>query len=186
MARFEHNFKTLRDGRQAFYPYIFVRRGYVVSDEQRAILCRYLLAATVVGVLVVVIVNYFLLAIDASKYDGDRVGFASYLPIILIFALDLAAYHGGLRWLTRNMERAPADERPTLTQRLRTSARHSDWLVFLFVVMIAVLLMVSGLNMAGTRNSGDPPVGGMALAAVGAMLALMVGYMAWAKGTGNF
>lgn len=94
-------FKTLRDGRQAFFPYLVFRRGYVVSSEQRVVMRRYMIGAQIFGPLLGVFAG------------GSR----SLGLSMLVIALFFAAYFGGLLWLTRDLERVPIDARPTIGER---------------------------------------------------------------------
>jgi len=173
----DYNFYTLQDGRQAFYPYIIARRGYVVSERQRARLARYMVAAAIAFAFTNAI------AVNAATGNGAPVG---WLPIVLILSLNFAGYYGGLRWLTINMERAPADERPRVTERLRNSAQHSLWIQQLVVASIALLLVLGGLYMATSGKAAATPLVGVAIVTLGVFLALAVAYMAWSKATRNF
>ena len=164
--------KTLSDGRQAFYPHLVGRRGYVVSDEQRAVLSRFIFAATIFGATL-----------------GAVVGSLGLRPIILALSLFAAVYaavyYGGLRWLTRNLECAPADERPPLLQRFRAQAQHSAWLHLWFFEILGVVFFLDGLSMAGTGWVGRPTWLSLSMAAFGGLLAWIAGFMLWDKWAKN-
>ena len=161
-------FKTLRDGRLAFYPYLVAPRGYVVSGEQKAPLRRFMFGAGIFGSVLGVMVGEAILLWNLP---------INLILMILSLSLLSAGYYGGLRWLTRNLERAPADERLTLGERLRTQAQHSSWILLWFMEIWSLLLMAGGLDIAATGKGGYPPLFGLVATAFFGLLAWAAGYM---------
>jgi tetratricopeptide (TPR) repeat protein len=161
---YDRSTKTLRDGRLAFYPYL-IGRGYVVSPEQKAMLIRYMLGASLCGALVVPF--------------AVSLGFIHHL--ILVLALFGVGHYGGLRWLTRNLERAPADERLTLGERFRTQAHQFGWPRLWFIEIFSGSLIAVGLHTAATGMDASGRLLGLAGAAYFAFMAWSGGYMLWIK-----
>ena len=168
------SFKTLRDGREGFYPYLVNRRGYVVPGEQRTALRRFMFGAGIFGSLLGVMTG------DASKLWNFPINL---ILIILSLSLFSVGYYGGLRWLTSNLERAPAHEKPTIGERYRTNAKHAPWILLWYVEIVGVVFILFGLSKAATGWGAHPASIGLSGAAFGGLLAWMAGYMLWAKWT---
>jgi hypothetical protein len=153
----QSSFKTLRDGRLAFYPHL-VGRGYMVSGDQKAPLRRYVIGATIFSPVFVLILIRF-----------------GIVPMMLSFGLYLTGYYGGLWWLTRNLERAPADERLTLRGRYSTQAQHLGWASLWFLEIGSGMFVVVGLLIAATADDAYALSAGLAGA-------VFFGFCAWAGG----
>ena len=167
-------FKTLRDGREGFYPYLINRRGYVVPGEQRTVLRRFMFVAGIFGPLLGVMAG------DAILLWNFPINL---ILFIVSFSLFAVGYYGSLRWLTKNLECAPADEKPTVGERYRTNARHTPWILLCFVEIVGVVFALFGLSKAATGWGTHAASIGMSGAAFGGLLAWMAGYMLWAKWT---
>jgi tetratricopeptide (TPR) repeat protein len=162
-SRYDQFYKTLRDGRVAFYPHL-VGRGYVVSAEQRTMLSRYMIGAWICGALLVPF--------------AVSLGFMEHL--ILVLSLFGVGYFGCLWWLTRNLERAPANERVSLGERYRTQARQLGWMRLWFREIFSGVLIAVGLYDAIGTDAPGRLVGLAAIAYFG-LMAGSGGYMLWIK-----
>jgi tetratricopeptide (TPR) repeat protein len=162
----ERSYKTLRDGRLAFYPYI-VGRGYVVSAEQKAVLIRDMIAEWICGALVVPF--------------AVGLGLMEHLVLVLLFFG--VGYYGGLWWLTRNLERAPSDERASLGERYRTQARQFGWKRLWFREIFSGVLIAVGLYIAAPGMDASDRLLGLAVTAYFGLMAWSSGYMLWIKST---
>jgi tetratricopeptide (TPR) repeat protein len=162
-SRYDRFYKTLRDGRLAFYPHL-VGRGYVVSAEQRTMLSRYMIGAWICGALLVPF--------------AVSLGFMEHL--ILVLSLFGVGYLGCLWWLTRNLERAPANERVSLGERYRTQARQLGWMRLWFREIFSGVLIAVGLYDAIGTDAPGRLVGLAAIAYFG-LMAGSGGYMLWIK-----
>lgn len=151
----EGSFKKLRDGRTAFYPHL-VGRGYVVSEEQRIVLSRYVSRAMII---ILALMTFFSL-------------FGTVL-MILFGSLFAAGYYFRLWRLTRNLERAPDDKRLTLRARYRTQAQHLDWPALLFAECVAGLFVLAGFYIIASAEDSYARI-------LGVMSVLFFGLCAWA------
>jgi hypothetical protein len=161
------SFKRLRDGRIAFYPNI-VGRGYVVSDEQRAVLQRY--------------------TSRGLTYVVALMAFASFFGAVFIILLGLAFSAGYYLWLwqlTRNLERTPAEERLTLSGRYRTQAQHLAWTTLWSLEIVCGLFTVAGLYLATTRRDSYSVSVGLVTIAFFGFGSWAGAYMLWVKRNTN-
>ena len=128
-------------------------------------LIRYMLGAYICGALVVPF--------------AVSLGFMHHLIVVL--SLFGVGHYGGLRWLARNLERAPADERLTLVERLRTQAHQFGWPRLWFIEIFSASLIAVGLRTAATGMDASDRLVALAGAAFFAFMAWEGGYMLWIK-----
>lgn len=163
-SNYERSSKTLRDGRLAFYPHLVGRR-YVVSAEQKTTLVHYMKAAWICGALVVPF--------------AASLGFMAH--IVLLLAVFGVGYYGGMWWLTRNLERAPIDERITLGERYRARAHQFGWIRLWFIEIFSGSLIAVGLYTAATGMDASDRLLGLATMAFFGLMAWSGAYMLWVK-----
>jgi hypothetical protein len=167
----QSSFKTLRDGRMAFHPHL-AGRGYMVSADQRAVLRRYMIGAAICSPVLGV------MGAEASRLWNYPINI---ILIILVLSLFAAGNYSGLWWLTRNLERAPADERLTLRGRYRTQAQHLGWASLWFLEIGSGICVVVGLLIAATADDAYALSAGLAGAVFFGLCAWAGGYMLWVK-----
>ncbi len=158
----ERYFKQLRDGRIGFYPYP-VGRGYIVSEQQRRVLSRYLTRGFVIGLAMLlffdVLGTFFFAALFASLF--------------------LAVFWAGLQWLTRGLERT--DERLTMGERYRAQAQRIGSKGLLAGEALAGLFIACGLYLAMKPGDSSDLLVGIIGIIFGVFIGWTVLYMLYVK-----